>query len=58
MSKEKATTDDLCWNSLAKNHVKKNVSVVIKLDPNQVKSLFENLQKEKENKKQEADTTS
>ena len=58
MAKEKAATDNLCWNCLAKNHVKKNVPFVIKLDPRQVKSLFVNLQKEKENKKKEADTTS
>ena len=57
MAKEKAATDDLCWNCLAKNHVKENVSVVIKLDPKQVKSLFVNLQKEKENKRKEAGTT-
>ena len=58
MAKEKATTDELCWNCLAKNHVKKNVSDIIKLDPTQVKSLFVNLQKEKGNKKKETDTTS
>ena len=58
MAKEGAATDYLCWNCLVKNHVKKNASVVIKLDSKQVKSLFVNLQKEKENKKKETSTTS
>ena len=58
MAKEGTTTDHLCWNCLAKNHVKKNALGVIKLDPKQVKSLYVNLQQEKENKKKEASTTS
>ena len=58
MAKEKTESGCLCWNCMAKSHVKKDLPVTLVLKPIQVKMLFLSLQKAKENSKKGVGTTS
>ena len=58
MVKEKVESSCPCWNCMAKSHVKKDLSVTLVLKPIKVKTLFLDLQKDKETNKNKVNTTS